>query len=80
MPQHPELLRTLDRVRHRIRLSRGRGGMALDALLRRLHQGEVEMDEQTALQVNAVIESLVFAHEDVEAEKNRMRREPWRML
>lgn len=58
-----QLTRALDRLRYE-RMRRGRGARALDALLGRLHAGEVEMDEETRDQLAMVIESAVYEMQD----------------
>jgi hypothetical protein len=62
-------------VRSRIRLSRGRGGQALDAVLATL-RGDQPLDDGGEQRLALVVESLVFAVEDAEAAARRPR-PPW---
>lgn len=56
---------TLERLRH-VRMSRGRGARALGALLRRVHAGEVEMDQETEAQLGEILASLHYALDDAQ--------------
>lgn len=67
-----DLQRVFGTVRGRIRLSRGTGGQALDAVLRKLH-GTLPLDDDDEQRLACVIESLVFAVEDAEATVRRPR-------
>lgn len=67
-----ELRRVLARVRGHVRLSRGRGGHALDAVLARV-RGDLPLDDADEQRLAHVIESLVFAVEDAEAAARRSR-------
>lgn len=69
-----ELLRVLAIIRHRVRLSRGRGGLALDAVLAKL-RGDQPLEDVDEQRLAAVIESLTFAVEDAESAARRPR--PW---
>lgn len=70
-----ELQRVLALVRGRIRLSRGRGGQALGAVMEKVHGGD-PLDDGDELRLAHVVESLVFAVEDAEAAARRPR-PPW---
>jgi hypothetical protein len=61
-----ELRRILTRLRGQVRLSRGRGALALDALLASVRDG-TPLGDTDELGLSRVIESLVFAMEDAEA-------------
>ena len=67
-----DLQRIFGIVRGRIRLSRGTGGQALDAVLRKLH-GTQPLDDDDEQRLARVVESLVFAVEDAEAAARRPR-------
>jgi hypothetical protein len=67
-----ELRRVLSRVRHQVRLSRGRGALALDSVLARV-RGDTPLSDTDELGLSRVIESLVFAVEDAVAAARRPR-------
>jgi hypothetical protein len=67
-----QLRRALTRVRSGIRLSRGRGGQALDAVLRAV-AGTGTLDDGDEGRLALVIESLTFAVEDAETRARRPR-------
>lgn len=66
--RHPhDLVSALTNLRH-LRLRRGRGAQALEALRRRLAAGEVAIDETTEAQLTELIASLTYAVQDAERE------------
>jgi hypothetical protein len=67
-----ELRQILTRVRGQVRLSRGRGALALDTLLASVRDG-TPLGDTEELGLSRVIESLVFAVEDAEAAARRPR-------
>lgn len=67
-----ELRRVLSRVRRQVRLSRGRGALALDPVLASV-RGDTPLSDTDELGLSRVIESLVFAVEDAEATARRPR-------
>lgn len=71
---HPhDLQSALERFRY-VRLSRGAGAHYLQSLLRRLHAGEVEIDEETERALTEVLASVGYAIEDLDAEaRNNLR-------
>lgn len=60
----------LERLAHE-RLGRGRGARALQELRRRIHAGEVQIDETTELLLTDIIESAAYELQDRSAEARR---------
>lgn len=75
-PELGRLQSQLKRLRARVHLPRGRGGAACEALLTRLRQDEIQMDEQTARQLQNLLKSLRYRIEDLKRENQRARRQP----
>lgn len=64
------LRRTLDRARIRVSMRRGRGAVAIGALLRMIDDGQL-MSEEFEVAMCDLVESLMYAVEDAEQEASR---------
>lgn len=74
LPEQRQLVDALTRLLGQNRLPRGQGGRMGQALLSRLRQGEVQMDQKTLQQLTRLLESLGWKLDDLKAQRDRARR------
>lgn len=65
------LEQALNRIFRRVQMRRGRGSYVLPDLLRRVREGEAQIDDTTQKQLAEVLASLEYAIDDLKAEANR---------